>query len=121
MLVQTLIDKITPRYGTRSGLARKMGVTPQRMSDWYHGKLPMTAERIDQLAELGGMNDADRARVVWRTVRINAGHPDPGGDDVVLAPYAPLRLAARERFVGFGPGLSAPPRLEGDIHTLPLL
>lgn len=37
-LVQLLIDKAAKKVGSKTKLAKRLGVTPQRVNDWRNGK-----------------------------------------------------------------------------------
>lgn len=66
-LVQTLIDKWRETRSQRD-LARVLGVTDQRLSEWKRGKVPMPEHQFAKLAELVEGEDAARS-LLWDFVR----------------------------------------------------
>jgi len=68
-----LIERAARTCGSKSAVARAIGVTPQRVWEWETGSRGCPPDRIDQLAELAELPMESRVRAVWEAVRKAAG------------------------------------------------
>ena len=73
MDIQALIARAVSRLGSQAAVAREIGVLPHRLTEWKQGTRQCPPERIDQLAELAGLDHADQVRAVWEAVRRSMG------------------------------------------------
>lgn len=53
--LRELIDRATKEVGTRTELARQLGVNPQRVNDWRAGYRPCPPEIVAIIADIAGM------------------------------------------------------------------
>ena len=50
-----LFDRAARECGSRAELARQLGVTPQRLSEWEHGRRQVPPEQIAIIADIAGL------------------------------------------------------------------
>lgn len=55
MLLTTLIDAASKSAGSQNALARKLGVSSGRVSDWRKGRQHCPDEKIARMAEIAGL------------------------------------------------------------------
>lgn len=53
--LRELIDRAAKEVGTKTELARQLGVNPQRVNDWRAGYRPCPPEVVAVIADIAGM------------------------------------------------------------------
>ncbi len=73
MQVPELLDRAKSVTGSDSETARQIGVTPQRINDFRHGRVPMAITVQAKTCEIAGMTEGEQMRYVWEVVRARMG------------------------------------------------
>lgn len=68
--IERMIDKALRSCLTKAEIARRLGVTPQRLNDWQSGYRSMPDEKLIELAHLAGVDEVKAAgEVIVERVR----------------------------------------------------
>lgn len=97
------IERAKLKTGTYTAIGRAMGLTPQNFNALKNGHRQWSPERVDQLGELAGLSVEERARLVWETVRKNAGK---GLHAIAVGVLVTLSFGASDRAQAAGNGPS---------------
>ncbi|HEY4065615.1 MAG TPA: hypothetical protein VGM74_01860 [Burkholderiaceae bacterium] len=68
MQVKTLIEKATNSTGSQAALARALGVTAPKLSNWKAGDLPCPIETQAEMCELARLPEEEAKDHIWRAV-----------------------------------------------------
>ena len=78
METKTLIDKAAKKVQSKTELARVLGVTPQRISEWAHGHRPCPLEVQVRLCAIAELVDDETLEHVREVARVPSPKPKAG-------------------------------------------